>query len=32
MTLLEWRQIGMVAAMYAIRFMIQQAFRRAQQE
>ena len=32
MTLLDWHQIGMFAAMYAIRFMIKQAFRRAQQE
>ena len=32
MTLLDWHQIGMFAALYAIRFMIKQAFRRAQQE
>jgi uncharacterized membrane protein YjfL (UPF0719 family) len=32
MTLLDWHQIGMCAAISAIRFMITQAFRRAQQE
>ena len=32
MTLLDWHQIGMFAAIYALRFMITQAFRRAQQE
>ena len=32
MTLLDWHQIGMFAALYAIRFLIKQAFRRAQQE
>ena len=32
MTLLDWHQIGMFAAIYAIRFMIKQAFRCAQQE
>jgi len=32
MTRLDWHQIGMFAAIYAIRFMIKQAFRRAQQE
>ena len=32
MTLLDWHQIGMFAAIYAIRFMIKQNFRREQQE
>jgi uncharacterized membrane protein len=32
MTLLDWHQIGMFAAIYAIRFMIKQNFHREQQE
>ena len=31
MTLLAWHQIGMFAALYAIRFLLKQAFRREQQ-
>ena len=32
MTLLDWHQIGMFAAVYAIRLMVKQAFRREQQD
>jgi uncharacterized membrane protein len=31
MTLLTWHQIGMFAALYALRFLLKQAFRREQQ-
>ena len=31
MTLLDWHRISMFAAMYAIRFVLKQAFRREQQ-
>jgi hypothetical protein len=31
MTLLAWHQIGMFAALYALRFLLKQAFRHEQQ-